>query len=489
MKTNQVRKTISLSKHLLVTRKQLEDAGVFDATLGVDTKLFVDPKLIVNSKIEEFKNSRQKILDYFKNIIKIHRQSHITSRLRNEARDMLAIPEPKGLSIGYGDKTDRGTAIPKTLANQLLLSLSEILAVGIEDAEVMELLGLFVQNFASDRLSDLTVGIIYQDFCAYTQKISKDLKIKTKKFKINSVEYNLPVHPFLGTQIIFIPNNFLRVLPVATDWDEIGYASEHNKILRKEFNQILFPVLKNTIRDMSGKSKEEIDNFREGMKKLIDVYQKITVDPYDLQQDSKGYYSIQPFVDSETSNIKPQKQPKNENDLIVSIRELVTQFQRCIEQNGGNKLLYRKSNTGALQKENPHNEDVSQILFFLVADIFCQQANILLARESDAGRGPVDFSLGTGYDKKILVEIKKSNNKNLITGFQKQITAYQKSENAMHSFYVVIKIKKEISNKKKISTQLEQLEKLHEENKKKGIISPELFIIDGLIHSSPSKLK
>src|SRR5687768_7387080 len=115
-------KTISLSRHLGVTRKKLEKAGVFDSTLGIDTKLFIDPKLLVKSKIPEFKDSRIKIIRYFARLLRIHRHSSKSSQLLAEARSMLAVPEPKGLSIGYGSTTDRGIAIPEAVANRILLS-------------------------------------------------------------------------------------------------------------------------------------------------------------------------------------------------------------------------------------------------------------------------------------------------------------------------------------------------------------------------------
>jgi len=254
-------------------------------------------------------------------------------------------------------------------------------------------------------------------------------------------------------------------------------------------SQILLPALKGVLDDLATKDAGEIAEFKKGMNQLLDIYRYIVVEPYDLKQDRRGYYSIQPFIKVESANIKPRKKPTNETDLVTSVRDLIGQFQRAIEDNGGNKLLYRKSDTGALQKEKPHNEDVAQIIFYLIADVFCQQANILLARESDAGRGPVDFSLGTGYHKKVLAEIKKSDNKNLENGFNKQVTTYQKSEKAIHSFYVVIKTTQEQSSKKKITTQLERVEALYADNKKKGLVTPELMVIDGLIHPSPSKLK
>ncbi|MEZ4114566.1 MAG: hypothetical protein R3B65_04040 [Candidatus Paceibacterota bacterium] len=258
-------KTISLSKYLGVNRKILEKKGVFDTTLGIDTELFVDPKLLINSKIKEFTKSREKILRYFAQLLRIHKYSLKVPRLRDKARDMLAVSEPEGLSIGYGSKTDNGTAIAKNVANRILLSASEIIAVGIEDSEVVELLGLFVSGFGPDSMSDLIIHIIYDDFCAYTARISKELAVKTKEYNIDDKKYFLPTHPFSGEQIIFVPYSFLRVLPIATSYEDIARAAEHNEELRKQFDQIVFPALEEVMSSISGKNEKEINTFKKDL--------------------------------------------------------------------------------------------------------------------------------------------------------------------------------------------------------------------------------
>ena len=482
-------RTIPLSKYLKISRENLERVGVFDTTLGIDTKLFVDPKLLVSSEIAEFRNSREKILRYFRQLIRVHKQSHRVPRLRNKARDMLAVPEPEGLSIGYGNKTDNGTSISKSVANRILLSISEILAVGLDDAEVVELLGVFVDGFGPDSISDLIVHIIYDDFCAYTARVARELGVTTKEYHIEGVKYLLPTHPFSKQQLIFVPFSLLRVLPVATSWDEIAKAAAHNEELRKQLDEIVLPAIQEIIETgTSSKNEQELSILKKDFSSLLDVYRKIEVDSYGLLQDDRGYYQINPFIEKESGNIKPKSKPRNADELTKSVRDLINQFKRSIEDNGGNTLLYRKTKTGKIIKENPHYEDVPQRIFYMIADVFCQQANILLSGESDAGRGPVDFSLGTGYSEKVLVEIKKSDNKNIEDGFKEQVKAYQKSENAVHSFYVVI-IVKEQKVKKDYISQLDTIMNLHEENKKHKVSGPELVIIDGLIYPSPSKLK
>ena len=92
--------TIALSKYVGVSRKKLEDIGVFDSTLGIDTKLFVDPKLLVDSDIPEFKNAREQILDYFRELLRWHRLFQRSPHLRAKVRTMLEVPKPLCFSIG-----------------------------------------------------------------------------------------------------------------------------------------------------------------------------------------------------------------------------------------------------------------------------------------------------------------------------------------------------------------------------------------------------
>ena len=478
--------TILLSKHLGTTRKKLEKIGVYDVTLGIDTKLFVDPKQLVSSDIPEFKDSRENILKYFRKLIKVHKQSHKVPRLLDIARDMLAVKEPQGLSIGYGNKHDKGTAIPKSVANQILLSLSEILSVGIEDPEVVELLGLFVSGFGPDSISDLTASIIYPQFCVYTERIAKELATETQVYEIDGVKYNLPKHPYLETPAIAVPSDFLQPLPIALDWDGIAMAAEHNENLRGAFNEILRPVIEETLTDADQKSSGELIDFKKSVEKLVSIYRAIQVQPYNLKSDIAGFYGLKPYADSQTDLFTPTKSPKTQRELLHATKELLTQFKRGIEDNGANKLLYRKTKTGVIIQENPHKEEVLQTLFYLVADQYCERANIALNGESNAGRGPVDFSLSIGYDKKVLVETKKSDNKELLNGFVKQVEAYERSEKAFISYFVVAVVKK--TNPKKES-QLDRVKKLYETKKKNSEKCPELFIVDGLIHPSPSKLR
>lgn len=478
-----------LSTHLGKTRADLEAAGILDTVLGIDTKLFVDPKLLVNCPIPEFKESRITLIKYFAQLLKVHKSSAKAEQLMDLARSMLAVKEPIGLSIGYGSKSDKGTAISESVANRILKAASEILAVGIDDEELVELMGLFVSGFGPDSMSDLVVSILYKDFCEYTQRQAEELGVHTKKYTIDDVEYDLPEHPFKGTQVIFVPHSLVRPLPIAVSWEDIQKAARHNHALRSEFNKILMPALQESVAELSEKSEGEKQVFREGFNALLDVYRRLTIKPYNLKSDSKGYYLLSPFAEQERQTYTSVKTPTDQEQLIAAVRGFIKQYERSIAHNGGNKLLYKRTDTGALLKDKPHNEDVAQILFYLLADEYCSKANILLSREPNAGLGPVDFSLGKAYDNKVLVEIKKSTNRELRNGYEKQLTAYQKSESAHFSFYVVLLVKEIKKRKGAPPTDLDLLTEQYEKNKAAGVKTPELIIIDALVYSSPSKLR
>ncbi len=468
---------ISLSRHLGLERTDLESYGVLDVDLGIDTKFFIDPLLLEISDIPEFKHARKKNLEYFSRLIKMVKVSNLSLQMKQKALKMLAIEEPVGLSIGYGNKGDGGTSISLAIATDIIRNLAEIIRVGVEDPTIVEILSMFILGYGPDSISDLTAHILYEDFCLFTQRVAGELNVKTSKFSINGTEFLLPKHPFRETQIIFIPNSIISPLPIATDWEQVQDAAAFNAALRDRVGKVLFQTLLDDIHSIRSKSPAEVAEIKIRLDTLITIYKEIEVEPYNLRDDDIGYYSIAPAVETESKNLVPSKKPNNNEELINCVRDLLNQFKRAIEDNGLNKVLYDS-------KKNPRREEIAQLTLYSLAALYCKMSDIFLARESNAGRGAVDFSMGTGFKSKVIVEIKKSNNKQLLSGFLKQIEMYKRSESACYCYYVVIVVKK--GNK---DDQLTQVEAAFEEKKENGKPTPELLIIDGLLYPTASKLR
>ncbi len=127
------------------------------------------------------------------------------------------------------------------------------------------------------------------------------------------------------------------------------------------------------------------------------------------------------------------------------------------------------------------HKEVAQLIFFALANSYCKDRNILLSRESDSSSGPVDFSIGTSYDAKILFELKKSRN-DIVLGYKNQLEVYKKSENALHAFYVVLQMTK-------TSRKIDEILRIHEETEKAGHNPSEIIILDARLKEPASKRK
>lgn len=71
---------ISFVDEYKINISKFEEMGAFDPILGVDTRLFIDPSLIRDNKIPEFKNAYSKIQNFFEKIIRLLKQAKVTSK-------------------------------------------------------------------------------------------------------------------------------------------------------------------------------------------------------------------------------------------------------------------------------------------------------------------------------------------------------------------------------------------------------------------------
>jgi len=454
--------------------------------LWIDTKLFIDPKLLEKTSILELKNSRESVLSYFKDLLNIIEKSNLTKvtwQLRDEAIKRLAVSEPDWLSIWYWNKSDKWTAIRKDVAIDIIEHSIEMLMVWISDPELIELLALFVKNFWPDSLSDLISHIIYDKLCEYTARVSLELGIKTEIFSYKWNNYLLPRHPIKWSQIIFLPFEILRDLPLATSWEEIDSVITFNQNLRTEWNSIVRNVITDKAKKIRNNNVDK-EVAKEYFKELLNIYKTSEINSYSIINDDKWYYNISSEAEYFSNYFSKQKnKPKNIDELIIVVKNFLNQFQKAIERNRWANLLYHKSKTWVIDSEKFHNEDVSQTLFYILADQFCERFNIMLSGESDAWKWPVDFAMWVWYKEKVLVEIKKSDNWNIVKWFNNQLENYKDSENAKYWFYVILELWDEDTKRHK---NVEKLIDLYPDLKNEKNNS-EIFLIDARIYKSASK--
>jgi hypothetical protein len=171
---------IRLSRYFGGTADQLQSRGVFNAFLGIDNKLFVDPNLLKqNLKIPEFANSREDLTAYFSEVIKLLEASKKEGDIAwQEAYQRLRFKEENGAALGYSNAGGFGRAVGPTIARVLVKRAKEIIQLGIKDPEFFELIGLFQEEIGADLLSDMAISILKPRFLQYSQRITKELNLK-----------------------------------------------------------------------------------------------------------------------------------------------------------------------------------------------------------------------------------------------------------------------------------------------------------------------
>ncbi|OFV97097.1 MAG: hypothetical protein A3F68_03275 [Acidobacteria bacterium RIFCSPLOWO2_12_FULL_54_10] len=470
--------SIKLSRYFKISALQLRKLGVFNALIGLDNSLFVDPKLLKTAKVSEFKNSRTEVEDYFSKVIRLLRASKRQGDVAwSAALSKLTFEEENGAALGYSGAGGHGKAIGPELAKRLCARAAEIVALGIDDPVIFELIPLFEEGFGADRLSDMAVGILDKRFHSYTQRVVSALDLKPNaKFRFGGNDWHLPLHPDGKTPLIFIPCELLNDLPIALARSEIDEVSKFNEEVRIGWSEIFATATKQKRRPSKHEIRELFLKNPKNLRDLIEVYRKSNPVGYDFDRDPKGLFDWDE-IGREVAikfplNLEIRK-PASLAELKTIVNAIIRQFQRNVEDNKLYEVLYDDD-------LKPRLERFSQRLFYAVADSYCAANNIDISREPNAGNGPVDFKLSSGYTGRILVEVKLSSSPRLIHGFETQLPAYQQSEATRESVYLIMRLPGSDAS-------IKNVQKLRDNAIKVGKKVPSIFVIDARPQKSATK--
>jgi hypothetical protein len=458
-------------------------AGAVNVTINCDTKLFVDPLLLAEASDKEFRECATKAYrERFELVIKLLKLTKTgEDKAWQAAKKHLSFPEIHTTHLGYSSSKS-GSGFGPFLTDTLIQSAKEVIDLGVEDPDLFVALALFEENVGADRISDMTCNIVLRCLVEFTQRVSKSLNVALKPHKLpqlGNTLVELPDNPLhSGRPIVLVPNDIVRDLPVASDWDSVDAAAQENQDLRDRVNAQIGEI-------WSAKTKKEKANYRKALtasKKSFETFLeliKLAADsPYDVQTDHNG--ELYP------SDVKAQiaaqfpldlsafsNKKLSEADALQVVEEIIAHFRHLVEDNGLWRLLWND------KTNKPKHEKASQLLFFAVASTYCKVNDLDLTPEANAGMGPVDFKVSHGAQIKVLVEVKKSTGK-LLSGYTKQLEIYKKSEETKHAHYVVVDINNLNSSKKA------DLEALHDAANAEGFAS-KLWFVDATAKVSASK--
>ncbi|MHC5749708.1 MAG: hypothetical protein ACYTXF_03485 [Nostoc sp.] len=464
-----------------VTEEALENEGVFNGFIDIDSKFHVDPHLLEATKIFELENSYQRFKEHFTKIIHLLQATKsFEDRLFRAAHKELIFPEPPFVSLGYSPEGSSGRGIGPGIAMNLTKTAWEIVQAGITDPVIFELVGLIEENIGADRISDMTICIIFSDLLAYSERVAKNLNLNTVYVEVSGKEFWLPAVLGSSSPTVLIPYEILNDLPIANGAGDIDRVCAYNEELRNRVNDIIGDSWQNETKKKKRITKRELKNILlnhpEVLQDLVEQYKNNPAEKYDFEKDPSGqliWYSIA----KEYVNLFPllldvdKVTPENILQVVIKI---CNNFKVLIEANGLAVHLWNDS-------KGLRNERFAQLLFFGIADAYCNAYNLDLNREPNAGRGPVDFKISNGYEARVNVEIKYTSN-NIKSGYEKQLPIYNAAERTQYSIFLIIKTTDS-------TKALDDLLKFRQSEVTSGKRAPEIFIVDGRINPSASKAK
>ncbi len=435
-------KPVLFTEHFKISPQKWRPLELFDPSLNVDTRLFIDPMLLEGSSNKFMKKDAQAAyVKHFVMVVKLLRRSKQKGDTAwKGAANLLQFPEVRGTCLGYGASTTAGSAFGRAKSGQLLTTAKDIVDLGVEDPELFAALSLLEKDIGPDLISDMTTNVIMPALIKLNEGVAKKLRLKTKVMKAGQHEGELVPNPFdPDAPVLLVPKDVLRHLPVAQDWDQVQAAISFNNALRKRVNDSVFAVWREAIREHDKQMlKEAVLTNTATAAAFLDGIKGLPKKSYDMKADPLGliYWRTLFFQLAVTDPLKLEKPKlqdlKSLNDVVTKI---VNQFSHLIE----NRDLWRD----LWNRTKPRPEKSAQRMFFAVAASYCDSNDIDISPEADTGRGPVDFKFSKGSALRHLVEVKLSNNNKLVKGYTNQLELYKQGEKTFTATYLVIDIGKE----------------------------------------------
>ena len=476
---------IHFSVHFGVPSELLENAGVLDPSLNVDTKLFIDPLLLERSVHTEIStDALATFQNYFHTVIRLLAASTQEGDVGwRSACKLLWFAEVKGTCLGFGAGSISGSGSGPEMRNRLTKTAKQILDLGINDPDLFVAMALFEDKFGPDHISDMTTNIVCEHLLAFNARVLATLPVPCHPTSIilkNGRRYtaSLPRNPFVvgGSPIILVPNDILRALPFAADWADVGRVAAENEMYRQNLNDHVARIWETKTRESKGNLRRWALSSKEDFETLLAILNGASPRPYDMLGDPLGEIFWRKLAET-IADREPLKvaRPKNmgEEEIASIVEQIIAQFKFLIESRRFSEELYYFG--------KPRPEKAAQRLFFAIAYAYCKTNDLDLTPEAETGSGPVDFKVSSGFSRRSLVEIKLSTNKKVVAGYQRQLEAYKAGEETMKGYYVVINVGQMGARRKNLIALKATAEDRGEQT------SPIIFI-DGLLRLSASKL-
>ena len=428
-------KPVLFSAHFAISPALLDVARLIDPFLNVDTQLFIDPVLLAKSANPIIRNEAHTAFRaHFENFVRLLAISQTEGDAPwRAAQRLLNLREPPENGLGYGGSGRSGSSRPDEVRDAIIRTAKEIVELGSRDPEMISLMGFFEEKVGPDTISDFTTRVIATQLAQITEEFCRQHRIPVDRLDPEQ-GWALPhLTNANGTisQLVLVPCDIVRELPVANDWSDIEAAAAANSRIRDRVNAFLAGITRPTVADR----KAALRQATIGVAELFELFLTSVKDfaaHYDQNKDALGYYRLKAVLSHAKSEFEIDKRYDFTGgiaSIAAMVHDTIAMFKHHVEKGNLWEELWVD---GA-----PKKERAAQLIYFAIADCFCIANDIDISPEANMGGGPIDFKFSKGYQARVLVEMKRSQG-TVKHGYEKQLEFYKAAARTFHGIFVVM---------------------------------------------------
>ena len=430
-----IKNPILFSEYFGSTQAEISKAGLIDPFLNVDTQLFIDPILLEQSSNQIIsKDALASFRKRFEDFVRLLAISETEDDAAWKAAwRLLDLSEPPENGLGFGGSGRSGNSRPHSVREAIMRTARQIILLGAKDPEMISLMGFFEENVGPDTISDMTTRAIQNELAAITEQFCRTQKIPVESDpRFSGID--LPKFVDRSGQsktIILVPIDIVRDLPVATDWSSIHDAVMANAEIRDRVNRYLASIIRPTVVQQKEALREAALGSSVSFEYFLAAVKEHTK-CYDPNTDALGYYKLKKILAEKSKEFRFEQKYELSNgpdELMKFVLDTVDAFKRHVEKGNLWEELWIEG--------KPKKERAAQLIYYAMADCFCEANDIDISPEANMGGGPVDFKFSKGYRSRVVVEMKRSSG-TVLHGYKKQLEIYKDASQTNYGIFVVI---------------------------------------------------
>jgi hypothetical protein len=458
----------------------LGKAGLIDPILNSDTKLFIDPLLIAKSVNPLVRSKGLKLLEKrFRDVLDLLDSSQAPGDVAwKAAYKQLDLDERAETGLGFGGASTHGSSRPSKLRNSILGTAQQIIRLGEKNPNIIPLMGLFEEGVGADTISDMTTNVLLPLLCEITENFCKLNGVPTKPFGSKYGNRELPENPLSTVNpplpVILVPRDILRDLPLAADWSDVSRVAMEVQGIRDSVNAMFGDWSKASVKERKKAIRNAALSSLKNLRQLLTVVAEAS-ESYDEKADLDGHYTFRRILSEDRDRYKgliKAPKAKSQDTLRATVEAVLREFKDLVEDNNLWELLWHGT--------EPRHERASQLLFFAVSNVLCAVNDVDISPETNSGGGPVDFKFSTGYQGRVLVEIKLSKGQ-VVHGYSKQLERYKLAAKTEAGIFVVIDVGG-------MGAKLRVIQRLQKAAEKRGETVSQIIYVDARRKKSASKI-